>query len=151
MKPRPRLPLVRVAIALIERSGRYLVSRRRAGSHLAGYWEFPGGKREPGETASACLRRELREELGIDARIGRRVGSRDFRYPDRRVRLEAFRCSIGSQRPRALASETIRWVAADRLAKIKMPPANADLINQLALSSSTTRASRRRTLDGPGH
>ncbi len=140
MKRQPRLPLVRVAIALIERSGRYLVGRRRAGSHLAGYWEFPGGKLERGESASACLRRELREELGVDARIGRRVRTMSFRYPDRRVRIEVYRCSIGSQRPQALAAETIRWVAAERLPKIKMPPANADLLKRLALAPSTARA-----------
>jgi 8-oxo-dGTP diphosphatase len=62
-----------VTAAVIERGGRLLVTRRLRGTHLEGYWEFPGGKCDAGESLEACLARELREELAVDARIGSRI------------------------------------------------------------------------------
>ncbi len=59
------MTIIEVAAGLIQRDGRYLIARRKAGVHLAGYWEFPGGKREHGESLEECLRRELREELNV--------------------------------------------------------------------------------------
>ncbi len=83
-----------VTAAVIERDGRFLVTRRPAGVHLAGHWEFPGGKCEPGETLEQCLARELREELAVDA-VGRKpsCSSTTHDYADRRVELHFFRCA----------------------------------------------------------
>ena len=131
MTTRP-LPLVRAAIAVIERGGRYLVSRRRAGDHLGGLWEFPGGKRRAGESWRACLLRELREELGIEAACAGRLAPIRFSYSDRRVRLEVFRCRIVRGRPRALRAQAIRWVTPARLARLRFPAANQPLIHRLA-------------------
>ncbi len=126
-----RLPLVSATIAVIERSGRYLVSRRRAGGHLGGLWEFPGGKRQRGESWPACVRRELCEELGVEVACAGRLAPIRFAYPDRRVRLEVFRCRIARGRPRALRVQAIRWVTPAQLARLRVPPANHALIQRL--------------------
>jgi len=120
-----------VAIAVIERRGRVLISQRRRGSHLAGYWEFPGGKRELRESAPACLRRELREELGIAARPGKRLMLIRFRYPSHAVWLYAFRCTILSGTPTPLGCTRIRWVSLKQLGRLKLPPANRPLVEFL--------------------
>jgi len=82
----PRAPLV-VLAAVIEREGRLLVTQRLQDTHLADYWEFPGGKCEPGETHEACLARELREELDAGADIGPEILATEYAYPERTVRL----------------------------------------------------------------
>ncbi len=126
-----RLPLVSAAIAVLERDGRYLISRRRAGSHLGGCWEFPGGKRRRGESWPACVRRELREELGVEVVCLGRLSPIRFSYPDRRVRLEVFRCRIVVGRPSPHGAQAIRWVRPRQLARLRFPPANARLIRRL--------------------
>ena len=139
---RRRRSPVRAAIAVIERNGRYLVSQRRPRSHLGGHWEFPGGKRRRGESSQACLRRELREELGIVPVITHRLAPLRFAYPDRRVVLEVFRCRIGSGRPQALGSQRLRWVTPAQLAQLTLPPANRPLIHTLAKRHLRLRTSR---------
>ena len=73
--------------AIIERNGRMLVTRRQQGVHLEGYWEFPGGKCDPGESLTGCLARELREELDVDARVGQEIFTTTHAYEDRHVEL----------------------------------------------------------------
>src|SRR5581483_4958881 len=104
-------PSIQVAAGLIARNGRYLITRRRAGVHLEGVWEFPGGKREPGESLEDCLRRELHEELGIE--ITEPVPYRVVRheYPDKNVELYFFFCAIKEGEAQALGCEEFRWVA----------------------------------------
>ena len=132
-------PLVRVALAVIERRGRYLVGRRTAASHLGGLWEFPGGKRRSGETWRACLEREVREELDVTVDIVERIASFRFRYPDRSVELVAFRCVLEAGRPKPLACDELRWVTARQLASLPFPPANRRLIEGLAKPLSSGR------------
>ena len=88
------MPLViEVAAGLIrDAAGRYLITQRRRGSHLAGLWEFPGGKVEAGETPAACLRRELTEELSATFAVGALVETVRWEYPDRTVVLHFFAC-----------------------------------------------------------
>ena len=138
----PRPTAVQAAIALVERRGRYLICRRRRTDVLGGFWEFPGGKRRRGEPWVACLRRELREELGVAVNGVRPVGLIRHRYPDRTVRLRVFRCAIARGRPRALAAETLRWVPAARLPAYRFPPANRALIARLARATRSRRISR---------
>lgn len=127
---RPRT--VRAAVAVIERGGRYLISRRRSTDHLGGYWEFPGGKRRAGESWEQCIRREVREELGITIRPVRRLAPLRFRYPDRAVRLEVFRCQLVDGRPRPLGCAAVRWAGARRLRRLRFPPADRPLIRRLS-------------------
>lgn len=120
-----------VAAAIIERAGRYLVTRRLAGTHLAGSWEFPGGKCDPGEPLAACMARELREELGIDATVGGEVLTTTHAYSDRLVELHFLRCECaGGPTPRL--GQEMRWVSTDQLRELDFPPADAELIRLLA-------------------
>ncbi len=129
---RPNPHPVEVAIGLIERDGRYLVGRRPTGSHLAGAWEFPGGKRKDGEEWQDCLARELAEELGVRAEVEESLGVIDFSYPDCTVRLAAFRCRIVEGQPQPRRVEELRWVTLRELAGLPYPPANQPLIERLA-------------------
>ena len=120
---------VHVAVALIEVGGRYLVCRRRGGSDFARYWEFPGGKRRVGERWTACLRRELREELGVLIRGVRPVGRMSYRYPHRHVTFRIFRCQLApGARPRAVSASALRWAAPNELLRLRLPPANYALM-----------------------
>ncbi len=85
---------IAVVAAVIEREGKILITRRPPGSHLAGFWEFPGGKAMPGEADREALARELREELGVAAIVGEPVEIVEWHYPDKHVRIEFFRCDI---------------------------------------------------------
>ena len=123
-------PRVVVAAAVIERDGRLLVTRRLAGTHLAGTWEFPGGKCEEGESLAGCLARELIEELGVTARIGRALMTTVHHYEDRTIELHFMACEIDGP-PRALLNQDMRWVARDDLDPLDFPPADAALIEQL--------------------
>ena len=123
---------VRAALAVIERRGRILICQRRAGDVLGGCWEFPGGKREPDESWESCLRRELREELGVSVRSVRSLGIARYRDPRRSVFLRVYRCAIAQGRPRPLKSRTLRWVLPRRLGRYRFPPANRSLIARLS-------------------
>ena len=119
-----------VTAAVIERDGEYLVTRRQRGVHLEGYWEFPGGKCEPGESLDDCLRRELVEELGVDAEIGDELLAVTHTYPNRRVELHFIACTlIGTPSP--LLGQEMRWVAREDLRSLKFPPADEQLIRAL--------------------
>jgi mutator protein MutT len=119
-----------VTAAVIERDGAYLVTRRQRGVHLEGYWEFPGGKCDPGESLDECLRRELVEELGVDAEIGAELLAVTHAYPDRRVELHFIACRlIGTPSP--LLGQEMRWVARAELRSLQFPPADDELIRVL--------------------
>ncbi len=133
--PSPRAPraaaVVQVAAGLISRDGRYLIARRRVDTHLGGLWEFPGGKREPGESLTDCLRRELLEELGVD--VAAPVPYRVIRheYPEKTVELHFFHCVICGGEARALDCEEIRWVMPEELTGFEFPPADRPLVEAL--------------------
>lgn len=119
-----------VVAAVIERGGKLLITRRPEGTHLAGLWEFPGGKPHPGEGLEEALRREIREELGAEITILERGDTVDWAYPDKRVSLVFFRCAIREE-PRALEGQEIAWVAPADLARYDFPEADATLIARL--------------------
>jgi len=120
-----------VAAAVIERDDRFLLTRRQRGVHLEGYWEFPGGKCEPGETHAACLVREIREELGVDAAVGDELLTTTHAYADRRVELHFLRCTVG-ETPAPQLGQEMRWVARGELARLAFPPADTELIRLLS-------------------
>ena len=119
-----------VTAAVVERDGTFLVTRRQKGTHLEGYWEFPGGKCEPGETLAASLARELDEELAVTARIGHEVFTTMHAYPERRVELHFFRCELLGE-PRPQIGQEMRWVPRAELATLAFPPADIALIETL--------------------
>ena len=120
-----------VSAAVIERDGTFLLTRRLQGTHLAGKWEFPGGKCDPGETEIACLVREIREELGCDVDVGERMLSVSHDYEDRTVELHFFRCGLSGE-PRPLLGQEMRWAARGELRSLDLPPADDELIRLLA-------------------
>ena len=122
---------ITVVAAVIEHDGRLLVTRRLEGTHLAGLWEFPGGKCEPGESHIECLERELREELGVEATVGGELLSTAHTYPERRVTLHFRACMIKGT-PQPLIGQQIRWVSREDLRTLEFPAADAALIDALA-------------------
>jgi 8-oxo-dGTP diphosphatase len=124
--------LVEVAAALVQdAAGRYLITRRRAGSHLAGLWEFPGGKREPGETLEAALGRELTEELSARFVVGEKIHEVRWEYPERTVVLHFYRCRLESGTIEPRESQAMAWVEPERLGEFEFPPADRELIKWL--------------------
>jgi 8-oxo-dGTP diphosphatase len=119
-----------VTAAVIERDGRFLVTRRLKGTHLEGTWEFPGGKCDAGETLTDCLARELREELDVASHIGVEAFATTHAYPERSVELHFFRCELLGE-PRPVIGQEMRWVRREDLATLEFPPADADLIRIL--------------------
>jgi len=119
-----------VTAAVIERDGAFLVTRRMEGTHLAGAWEFPGGKCEAGESLAACLQREIGEELGVRCVVGDEMLSVSHDYPDRRVELHFFRCALEAA-PVAQLGQAMQWVPRELLCTLEFPPADDELIDML--------------------
>jgi 8-oxo-dGTP diphosphatase len=123
---------VEVVAGLIrDESGRYLITRRRRGTHLEGLWEFPGGKREPDETLEESLRRELREELGAVFGVGECLETVRWAYPEKTVVLHFFRCRVESGTIAPREGQSMRWVAPNDLRQHDFPPADAALLDRL--------------------
>jgi len=120
-----------VAAVITDARGRILLNRRTGNSDMAGLWEFPGGKREPGETSEQALVRELREELGIEAEVGEWVMDVPQLYPDKRLRLEVRRVQRWKGNARGREGQAITWVTADKLTRYSMPPADLPVVAAL--------------------
>jgi len=119
-----------VVAAVIEQDGCFLVTQRLPHVHLGGMWEFPGGKIDPAEEHDAALRRELREELGVEVTVGELVHQTTHSYPERTVALFFYRCALNGK-PRAMLGQEIRWVGREELPRLGFPPADAELIDRL--------------------
>jgi 8-oxo-dGTP diphosphatase len=131
-KPRLRV----VAAALFDAQGRVLLADRPAGKHMAGWWEFPGGKVAAGETDADALVRELREELGIEARADEPIATLTHEYPDREVEIVLWRSTILGGEPRGLDGQNLKWVHAYDLAGERLLEADRPFIDALQLLSS---------------
>jgi mutator protein MutT len=118
-----------VCAAVIERDGRFLITKRQKGVHLEGLWEFPGGKCDPGETLVACLARELREELDVDVTVGEEVFTtvRLFRALGR----AAFPELQAEREPTPQQGQEMQWAARADLSHLPFPPADVELILEL--------------------
>jgi 8-oxo-dGTP diphosphatase len=125
------MPVIDVAAALVFRDGKLLITQRCAEAHLGGLWEFPGGKREAGETFEACLARELREELGIEVNVGELVESLTHAYPEKTVHLKFYGCRLEEHEPQALGCSDFKWVTAAELKDYTFPAADSRLLDKL--------------------
>jgi mutator protein MutT len=125
-------PEVEVAAGLIIRDGKFLITRRLKSAHLGGLWEFPGGKRKPGESPEACLTREVMEELGLTIAVHEQVASAEHLDTERRVRLQFYRCTVLSGEPRTLGCAAYRWVTAAQIGSYRFPPADEPLVSRIA-------------------
>ncbi|HEY6558294.1 MAG TPA: (deoxy)nucleoside triphosphate pyrophosphohydrolase [Polyangiaceae bacterium] len=124
-------PTLQIALALIWKDGCLLISRRPHGAHLAGFWEFPGGKCHADEAATACAEREALEEVGVVCRALALRASIQHEYADRRVVLLPVDCAWQSGEPRPLGALDCAWVRPSELARYEFPPANATLLAEL--------------------
>lgn len=131
-QPRARTPHYDVTAAVTRRDdGRILIARRPADRMLGGLWEFPGGKREPGETLRECLRREIREELDIDVQVGEQLGTVRHAYTHFRITLYVFACRHVSGEPRAIGCAEWAWVTLDELDRYAFPVTDQKIIAML--------------------
>ena len=122
---------IEVAAGLVFCDGQLLITQRRPQDHLGGLWEFPGGKREVNETFEACLRRELKEELGIEVTVKELLEEITHQYPEKSVHLKFFRCECTAAEPRPLGCHALAWVRAEQLNDYSFPAADARLLQEL--------------------
>ncbi len=125
---------IHVAVGVIQDSdGRILLSRRHDHVHQGGLWEFPGGKVERREDVSQALRREIREELGIEVMTHQPLISITHAYPDKSVRLDVHRVLKFAGRPIGLEGQPVEWVSVDEIVNYPMPAADQPICNALKL------------------
>ncbi len=123
--------MIPVVAALIVRGGRLLIARRPEGRHMAGRWEFPGGKLEKGESPEDAVEREIREELGLDVRAGRIYQAIAYSYPEKDVLLLFYAAAVVSGEPRPIEEAEIRWVTVAELDGYAFAPVDEMLVQRL--------------------
>jgi mutator protein MutT len=129
---------IRVGIGLIRRGGRFLIRLRPAGTAMAGYWEFPGGKCEPGEAPDKATLRECREETGLEIVLGTLRSVITHRYPHAWVDISYFNCGTHEMGSEPDPASGFLWVAAGELCSLRFPEANAPILEALAREFSPT-------------
>ena len=140
MSSRENGPVVQVvAAAVIDAAGRVLIAQRPSGKHLAGGWEFPGGKLEPGEDRAAGLARELKEELGITIAAPRPLIRVRHSYPSRVVLLDTWVVNRYAGEPQGLDGQALRWCAQEDLAAADLLPADKPIVAALRLPERLTQ------------
>ncbi|MBI1178514.1 8-oxo-dGTP diphosphatase MutT [bacterium] len=128
MAPKP----IEVAAALVFHEGRLLITQRPATGHLANLWEFPGGKREPGESFEECLKREIQEELAMVIETGELLSEVRHSYPEKTVHLQFFKCRWLAGGPKAIGCQAFEWITSNELDRFPFPAADAQLLAQLS-------------------
>ena len=136
LKPRLRV----VAAALFDAAGHVLIAQRPEGKHMAGWWEFPGGKVAAGESDREALVRELREELGVETRPDAEIMTLTHEYPDRTIDLVLWRMTLVRGTPQGLDGQQLKWVDCQSLGSERLLPADAPFIGALQLLSSGAQA-----------
>lgn len=125
------LRTIRVVAAVIEREGRYLITRRRASAVLPLLWEFPGGRVEEGETDAAALEREVRHRLGVDVQAGQLISFVSHPYERYVVDLYLYECSITGGEPESLAVSAFKWATSAEFDQYPFTPADEASMNKL--------------------
>ncbi|WP_348811071.1 8-oxo-dGTP diphosphatase MutT [Flavobacterium maritimum] len=120
-----------VTAAIIRNGSKILIARRSPNKHLGGFWEFPGGKIEEGETAQECLKRELEEELGIIVRVGEFFMENEHHYEDKIILLKAYECEHVSGNIVLNDHDQIEWVEKSDFVNFKFAPADIPFIKAL--------------------
>jgi mutator protein MutT len=126
--PRP-LVATKVTAAILERNGLFFAARRKPGKHLAGYWEFPGGKIEPNESPQQCLAREMKEEFGVQVEVGAYLGESIYDYGHKVIQLKAYRVTWLKGIFKLRDHDEVTWLEADELHSLKWAPADVPLLN----------------------
>ena|ERR1700744_4937946 len=123
--------VIEVSAALIFKDDKLLITQRHATSHLGGLWEFPGGKREAGETFEACLVREIGEELGVKIFVGELFEELTHAYLEKTVHLKFFICKLVAGEPAAIDCAAVKWVKKSELDDFEFPAADMQLLEKL--------------------
>lgn len=129
--PKREVPHYTVTAAVIQRQGRVLLAQRRREGLLGGLWEFPGGKVEAGESLPESLRREIREELGVEIEVGAPFGVYRHAYTHFRITLHAFLCALNGGEPRPLEAEALAWVEVPALEEYPMGKVDRQIARRL--------------------
>jgi len=119
--------MICVVAAILRRGQSVLIARRAAGQKFGGFWEFPGGKIEEGETPEACLQRELREELALDVRVGEFVARSVHAHPSGSIELVAYEAHVLAGDWQLSVHDQLEWVVAERLLDFPLAPADVDI------------------------
>ncbi|HEX9013345.1 MAG TPA: NUDIX domain-containing protein, partial [Anaerolineaceae bacterium] len=135
---RPAVPHYLVTAAVLRRGGRVLIARRPAEGLLGGMWEFPGGKMEEGEDLPACLRREIREELGAEVEVREELGVYQHAYTHFRVTLHAFSCKLIGGEPRPIQPSELAWARVEDLAAYPMGKIDRQIARDLEAKQAST-------------
>jgi 8-oxo-dGTP diphosphatase len=124
-------PHIEVAAGIIRKGDRILISQRGGDSHLAGFWEFPGGKRKNEESFEECLIREVLEELNIEVAIERLFAEVTYEYSEKKVTLRFFLCLIQRGEVKALEGQSFVWAELSALSHYSFPPADLTVLEKL--------------------
>ena len=123
--------MIDVVCAILQKDDCFLLARRKQEGSLAGYWEFPGGKVEPGETPEQALYRELKEELAIETVVGEYIGDSVFQYKDKTICLKGYLTRYVSGEFVLDSHDEIAWVPAGELMSYQLAPADVLLVAQI--------------------
>lgn len=126
-----RVPVIACGVALIHDGRRFLIAQRCEGDSFGSFWEFPGGKRDPGETFEQCVVRETREELGVTIAVERKFTEIRRRHKERVIWLNFYLCRYLSGEPMPIECQQVRWVDVTELGQYTFPPANEIVIQEL--------------------
>ena len=125
--------LTAVVAGIIKHNGHYLITKRFENSHLGGMWEFPGGKIMKGESEKTALKRELKEEVGINCSIGELVYKTNYHYPDLSINIKFYQCKLLSGEPKPLECAAVKWIQSSKFSQYEFPPSDIKLIEMLSI------------------
>ena len=121
-----------IGVAVIwDETGKILIDKRRLGDSFGGLWEFPGGKKEAGETIENCIKREVLEELGIEVAVEKHLITIEYNYSEIRVKLHVYHCRYLRGIPKAIECDEFRWIILDEIDGFTFPEANEQIITAL--------------------
>ena len=132
MGDRPEIIPIDVCAAVIRRGDKFLLAQRPADSHLAGMWEFPGGKIRPGESLQTCIEREIREELAVEIQAGACMDTLCHTYANKTIRLHFVACHLETQPPeRGTEDQQVAWFSPTEMDTIPIAPADQKFVRRL--------------------
>ncbi len=141
LEKKKRFPVIPCGVAIIRRDREFLIAQRNADDTFGSYWEFPGGKKNRGESFEDCVVRETKEELGVDISVQRKFMEIRKTYGEKVIWLNFYLCSYVAGDPRPLDCQQVQWADADELQNFRFPPAN-DRVIRLLLESLESGAAR---------
>ncbi len=121
-----------VVAGIIKQNGKYLITKRYENSHLGGMWEFPGGKIMTGESDPTALKRELKEEIGIECNVSDLVYETTYHYPDISINIKFYDCKLLSGTPKLIECAEVKWIKRSELSQYEFPPSDTKLIEMLS-------------------